>query len=465
MSTRLFFSLFLILSYSNIISQSFENISLINNNIVSYSLNEANAYLSADGNTMYFNSSKNSNNIGGLADMNDVWYRNKDNNVWGYPINLSVVNTSDNEVIIGLYDGSLIILRNNLISYYDVNDNFKLIKNEALDGFSPNYNLLSGSLNKSLDMIFLSFEGYGTYGVEDIYFSKKNNGEWGRLTNIGSIVNSQYQDLSPFLLDGDTLAFISNRNEVGYELFYTVFYNNTWTDPIKMNSLNTSKSEVSLTYDYNSTKFLLSATSDNKTNSDIFFYGNNKSKINLTFNLNANATNGILYLEEDSILFNSNVFSIPIDNTNKYKFKFIVDNFFIKDTVININDSKEIYINLDPIEPGTRVVLKNLIFKQSSSDLVEESISYLKNLIHLFKVNSNIKITIEGHTDNRGDFKSNIKLSKERSESIRDYLVINGIKKNLIKVKGLGSTKPRYSNESEASRKLNRRVEIYINNL
>ena len=95
MSTRLFFSLFLILSYSDIISQSFENISLINNNIKSYSLNEANAYLSADGNTLYFNSSNNSNNIGGLADMNDVWYRNKVNNVWGSPINLSVVNTSD----------------------------------------------------------------------------------------------------------------------------------------------------------------------------------------------------------------------------------------------------------------------------------------------------------------------------------------------------------------------------------
>ena len=296
MSTRLFFSLFLILSYSDIISQSFENISLINNNIVSYSLNEANAYLSADGNALYFNSSNNSNNKGGLDDMNDVWYRIKDDNVWGSPINLSVVNTSDNEVIIGLYDGSLIILSNNLISYYDVNDNFKLIKNEALDGFSPNYNLLSGSINKSLDMIFLSFEGYGTYGVEDIYISKKNNGEWGRLTNIGSIVNSQYQDLSPFLLDGDTLTFISNRNEVGYELFYTVFYNNTWTDPIKMNTLNTSKSEVSLTYDYYSTKFLLSATSDNKTNSDIFFYGNNKSKINLTFNLNANAIKIIIYL-------------------------------------------------------------------------------------------------------------------------------------------------------------------------
>ena len=463
MSTRLFFSLFFILSHSDIISQSFENISLINNKIISYPLNEANAYLSADGNTLYFNSSNNSNNTGGLADMNDIWYRNKQNGVWGSPINLSIINSDDNEVILGLNNGSLIILRNNLISYYEINDNYKLIKNESLDGFSPNYNLLSGSINKSLDMMFISFEGYGTYGVEDIYVSKKNNSEWDRLTNIGSIVNSQYQDISPFILNDDTLIFISNRNEVGYELFYSLFYNNSWSDPLKMNSLNTSKSEISLTYDYNSTNFLLSATSDNQTNSDIFFYGNNKAKINLTFNLNANATDGILYLNEDSISFNSNVFSLSLDNANKHKFKFVVDNFFIKDTVININNSKDISINLDPIESGSRVVLKNLIFKQSSSDLVEESVSYLNNLLHLFKINSDIKITIEGHTDNRGDFKSNIKLSKERSETVRDYLVINGIKKNLIKIKGLGSTKPRYSNESEDSRILNRRVEIYIN--
>ena len=84
-------------------------------------------------------------------------------------------------------------------------------------------------------------------------------------------------------------------------------------------------------------------------------------------------------------------------------------------------------------------------------------------MLHLFRSNSNIQITIEGHTDNRGDFKSNIKLSKERSETIKNFLVINGIKKSQIKVKGLGPTKPRFNNESENLRKLNRRVEIFIN--
>jgi outer membrane protein OmpA-like peptidoglycan-associated protein len=54
-------------------------------------------------------------------------------------------------------------------------------------------------------------------------------------------------------------------------------------------------------------------------------------------------------------------------------------------------------------------------------------------------------------------------LSRERSEVIKNFLVINGIKKSQIKVKGLGPTKPRVSNDSEESRKLNRRVEILIN--
>ena len=185
-------------------------------------------------------------------------------------------------------------------------------------------------------MIGSSNQVFISNGNQDIYVSKKNNGEWGRLTNIGSIVNSQYQDLSPFLLDGDTLTFISNRNEVGYEIFYTVFYNNTWTDPIKMNSLNTSKSEVSLTYDYNSTNFLLSATSDNKTNSDIFFYGNNKAKINLTFNLNTNATNGILYFNKDSILFLKNdvpILSTSLTSNFKDPFPYI-SNFLLKFLII-----------------------------------------------------------------------------------------------------------------------------------
>ena len=230
-----------------------------------------------------------------------------------------------------------------------------------------------------------------------------------------------------------------------------------------MNLLNTSKSEASLTYDYNSDNFILSATTDSKTNSDLFFYSDSKARINVTFNLNSEITNGNLYLNNDSISFSSNIFSLPIESVDTYNFKFVVDNYFIKDTTLRVDKSVDISINLDEVKSGSRVVLKNLIFKQSSTDLDDESLPYLNDLLHLFGSNSNIQITIEGHTDNRGDFRSNIKLSRERSEVIKNFLVINGIKKSQIKVKGLGPTKPRYSNDNEESRKLNRRVELFVN--
>lgn len=463
MSIRSYLSMFFLLTFSIVKSQVFENVSLVNKKMESYPFNESNAYLSDDGNTLFFCSSDNTNNTSGLSDMNDIWYRNKNNGVWGTPINLKEVNTIENDVILGLYNNDLIILRNGSIDYYDINNQYKLKRTEKIDGFPPNYNFISGSINYSQDKLFLSFEGFGTYGVEDIYTSEKNNNVWGRLTNIGSSVNSEYQDISPFLYKEDTLVFISNRDEEGYELYFTVLKDKFWSDPLKMNLLNTSKSEASLTYDYNSNNFILSATNNSKTNSDLFFYSDSKNRINLTFNLNSEITNGKLYLNNDSISFSSNFFSLPIESVDTYNFKFLVDNYFIKDTTLRVDKSVDISINLDEVKSGSRIVLKNLIFKQSSTDLDDESLPYLNDLLHLFESNSDIQITIEGHTDNRGDFRSNIKLSRERSEVIKNFLVIKGIKKSQIKVKGLGPTKPRFSNDSEESRKLNRRVEILIN--
>ena len=464
MSTKLYYHFLILLIYSSASSQSFENISLLNNNSISFPYNESNAYLNPDGSMLFFNSSYNTNNFGGSNSLNDVWYRNNNNGLWSFPINLSEINTIEDDIVLGLNNSNLIVLSNGIVNYYDINNNFKLLKKENLEGFSSNYSVLSGSINKSFDIIYLSFDGYGTYGVEDIYISKKIDDKWSRLSNIGSLINSEYQDISPTIINDDTLAFISNRNGLGYELFYSVFIKkNTWSTPVKMKILNTNKSEVSLTSNFNYDVFLLSASNDSKTNSDIFFYGTKKVKINVTFNFNSDINNGLILINNDSILFNSNTFSMPFTISDKYKFKFIVDNFFIKDTIININNTKDISINLDPIESGSRVVLKNLIFKRSTADLNDESVPYLNDLLHLFKINSDIKITLEGHTDNRGDFKSNIKLSKERSEYIKRFLVSSGLKKSQIKVKGLGPTKPRYSNESETLRKLNRRVELYIN--
>jgi outer membrane protein OmpA-like peptidoglycan-associated protein len=69
---------------------------------------------------------------------------------------------------------------------------------------------------------------------------------------------------------------------------------------------------------------------------------------------------------------------------------------------------------------------------------------------------------ISGHTDNGGDDQSNLILSKKRAESVKNYLVSKGVKEEQLKTFYYGETKPIASNDTEAGRQKNRRVEMEI---
>ena len=73
------------------------------------------------------------------------------------------------------------------------------MKEEPILGFKNNFEIISGSINPKNNIIFLSIESFGSFGVEDIYYSTKSDDGWGRLSNIGSNINSSFQEISPFL--------------------------------------------------------------------------------------------------------------------------------------------------------------------------------------------------------------------------------------------------------------------------
>ena len=76
--------------------------------------------------------------------------------------------------------------------------------------------------------------------------------------------------------------------------------------------------------------------------------------------------------------------------------------------------------------------------------------------------NPTIAILISGHTDNIGDKKDNLNLSKNRAESVLKYLVSKGINKTRTESEGYGDTKPIANNDTDEGRKTNRRVEVTI---
>ncbi|HEY8878307.1 MAG TPA: OmpA family protein, partial [Roseateles sp.] len=74
----------------------------------------------------------------------------------------------------------------------------------------------------------------------------------------------------------------------------------------------------------------------------------------------------------------------------------------------------------------------------------------------------NVRVTIVGHTDSTGSDAINDPLSRERALSVRDYLSARGVAPSRISVAGRGSHEPVASNDTEAGRAANRRVEIFL---
>jgi outer membrane protein OmpA-like peptidoglycan-associated protein len=117
---------------------------------------------------------------------------------------------------------------------------------------------------------------------------------------------------------------------------------------------------------------------------------------------------------------------------------------------------------LSPVASGKAMVLKEVIFEQSQSTLLPSAGQELDRLAALMQERPTMRVLIEGHTDNIGDWGLNVKLSQDRVEVVKAYLVAKGIVPTRVETKAWGPSRPIANNVSEDRRKLNRRVELTI---
>ena len=111
---------------------------------------------------------------------------------------------------------------------------------------------------------------------------------------------------------------------------------------------------------------------------------------------------------------------------------------------------------------GQVLLLKNLIFELGKAKINPDSYSELDLVVSMMNNNKNMVIQLEGHTDNQGDAKQNMKLSEQRVEAVKEYLVSKKIQKNRIKTKAFGGTLPISNDDTPQGHSLNRRVEVRI---
>ena len=109
--------------------------------------------------------------------------------------------------------------------------------------------------------------------------------------------------------------------------------------------------------------------------------------------------------------------------------------------------------------------LRNIQFDHNSSVLTPSSYAELDKLVKLMQDNPSMQIELSAHTDDVGSEQYNMRLSQQRGESVRKYLIRKGVDAKRIIAKGYGKNKPLVPNDSDENRAINRRVEFTINEI
>ena len=207
---------------------------------------------SEDSATLYFVRTFDENNKGGLYDQ-DVWYATRDDNGnFSESKNLKGINNKLNNAIVGLggKSGSMYLLN----AYEGNKDTIKGIASSERNGSGwskpekvniPSLvipgNFYGFHVDHREKVIIISYDGPGSKGEEDLYFSVNEGGSWTRPKHMGNAINSSGFEISPFLSkSGDTLFFSSNGfgGQGDADIFYSVKQGawDQWSAPVNLGS-------------------------------------------------------------------------------------------------------------------------------------------------------------------------------------------------------------------------------------
>jgi len=112
------------------------------------------------------------------------------------------------------------------------------------------------------------------------------------------------------------------------------------------------------------------------------------------------------------------------------------------------------------LDKDGRVQLYGILFDLDKATLQPKSVQQLQHVVTLLKDNPDLKLEVQGHTDDQGSDDYNLKLSQRRAETVVAYLGLFDIDTSRLVPRGYGESKPVMPNTTEEGRAKNRRVEL-----
>ncbi len=318
-------------------------------------------------------------------------------------------------------------------------------------------------------VLYFASKGHNSMGGYDIFRSYKlPDGRWTKPENLGFGINTPGDDLFIFVNgDGRTGYFTSNDQDSaygGYDIFEFFIYTPkkifTQDAPDELLAFKAQPvNEITMESPVPIKMMRLTVVKGKVTE-----YGTGKP-LDATIEIVDNGTQKVVQRIKTNATTGDYMVMLPSGknygmSVNAKGHMFYSENFDIPAT----QGYQEIHkdIQLMPVNPGSKVVLRNVFFDFNSAKLKPESYPELNRLADVLKRYPGIVVEISGHTDNIGSFKYNMKLSQKRAEAVVQYLISQGVPPQSLIAKGYGPTKPIASNATEEGRALNRRVEAKI---
>lgn len=315
-------------------------------------------------------------------------------------------------------------------------------------------------------LFFTACDREDGYGRCDIYVSFLSKEGWSPAQNIGPSINSSHWESQPSISpDGKELYFVSNRpgGKGKMDIWKsTLTEGGSFAEPINLGkNINTQEDEMSpFIHMDNQTLYFASKGHVGMGDFDLFLSRREvpsaawQAPQNLGYPINTHEVENSLIVASDG-----QTAYFASDHSG-----FGQEDIFYFDLPLEIRPVMVEGIELDIIsqKSGDEIVLDNVQFAHNSFELDSSSFEELNKLIGYLQKHPEVNILIEGHTDDVGAAQANQLLSENRAKAVYLYLLDAAINSSRLSYKGYGESKPLRANDSEEGRAKNRRTSFRL---
>ena len=391
-------------------------------------------------------------------------------------------------------------------------NNCAIFRSELLNGVWTNPVSLNASINEEnssnshpqiveedgQEILYFTSDRASGKGGKDIWYATKNeNGNFNAAQNIGSPVNTKYDDLSPFYHVASKTLFYSTDGKAtlgGLDVFKSEKVKEGWLEPINMETpVNSSLDDYDFILNENGDfGFLVSnrvGTSSVRSATccdDIFEVRSTRINLSVKGLVYAENKDGRALIKKavvtlknltdqtvEKIMYDGKQFMAPIDKESDYELSASNEDFadvVLTFTTKNVTKSDTLQYDLffkDRVSFDNQVI-GIIYYEYNQANLTAKAPKTLEDVVAFLKEYPKAKVEVNAHTDGNGSSKYNLELSKGRCEAAVNYLTFNGISKDRIVKNWYGESKPvapetnEDGSDNPDGRALNRRTEFKV---